>query len=217
MTDNTSIWPPKEGLCTPTVPRSAGVFSLSYSIHIDAPASLVFDILRDASKYPSWNQWCPRITIHSQPEGTPPDSTTLVLGTSFILHAIMDASKPDKDTPTQLRVSDLSTPDKPSGSITQDTLDNDPTYSSDLTKVYRIAWKAEGSFLNRGLKSERFHEVLMMGDNKCEVRNWEVMGGPIAHTVKWMYKKTLEEKFELWCRDLKKVSEEKAKEVAASS
>lgn len=133
----------------------------------------------------------------------------------MMLHPIMDASKPEKDTPTQLRITDISTPDLPSSYISQQVLDEDPGYTSDLSKVYRIGWKGEGGFVSMGLHTERFHEIIVVDDENCEVRTWEVMGGILARTVKWMFKKTLEEKFELWCSDLKKVSEARVKEVTA--
>ena len=58
-----------------------------------------------------------------------------------------------------------------------------------------------------GLKTERFHEIIVLGDEECEVRTWECMGGVLAKTVKWMYGKTLEGKFADWVRDLKQYSE----------
>ena len=62
----------------------------------------------------------------------------------------------------------------------------------------------------RGLRTERFHEIILRGEQECEVRTWEVMGGVLARTVKWLYQDTLDKKFKLWCEDLKKVSEQKA-------
>jgi hypothetical protein len=210
MTD--TIWPPERGLSTPTTSYNHAILTISSSTTISAPASLVLSILRDTARYPDWNTWCPRVTILSQPSGTSPESTTLDTGTSIILHPIMDASRPEKDTPTQLRITDISTPDAPSDYISKEVLEEDPGYTADLSKVYRISWKGEGGFVSMGLHTERFHEIIITGDGSCEVRTWEVMGGILARTVKWMFKKTLESKFELWCKDLKTVSEERAKE-----
>ena len=124
----------------------------------------------------------------------------------------MDASKPSSETPTQLLVTDISTPSKPSTYIPTEVLAKEDTYTSDLQKVYRFSWKVHGGFASRGLKAERFHEVIVLGENECEVRTWENQGGMLAHAVKWMYQKTIPQKFALWCEDLKKVCEEKAKE-----
>lgn len=215
MTDST--WPPARGLSTPTTSYSSAILTLSSSVPISAPASLVLSILRDTSRYPEWNTWCPNVDILSQPAGTPSDSKILEKGTLMMLHPIMDASKPDKDTPTQLRITDISTPETPSSYIKQEVLDDDPSYTSDLSKLYRISWKGEGGFVSMGLHAERFHEIIVVDDRNCEVRTWEVMGGLLARTVKWMFKKTLDEKFKLWCTDLKKVSEERAKETIAGN
>ena len=119
----------------------------------------------------------------------------------------MDSKKPESYTDTQLRVTDISTPESPSAYIPQDTLDSDPALYADLSSVYRISWTTEGGFVARGLKSERYHEIIVLGENECEVRTWECQGGPLARAVKWMYKDTLQKKFAEWCEDLKKGAE----------
>jgi hypothetical protein len=146
------------------------------------------------------------VTILSQPEGVDKESTEHVLGTRFMLHPLMDLKKPDKDTPTQLRITDLSTPEAPYTEYLGELL-QDASFTQDLSSVYRIAWKGEGGFLSMGLQTERFHEVIVRGENECEVRTWEVMSGPVAYTVKWMFAGNLRGKFELWCADLKKRGE----------
>jgi len=110
----------------------------------------------------------------------------------------------------QLRITDISTPTSPSIYIPSSTLESEPTYTADLSTVYRISWKAEGGFASRGLRTERFHEIIVLGDDGCEVRTWENQGGVLAHTVKWFYKKVLMEKFQLWCEDLRAYCEKRA-------
>ncbi|KAK0926375.1 hypothetical protein LTR91_004859 [Friedmanniomyces endolithicus] len=218
-TSSLAKWPPSAGLSTVNVPRKDAILPVFASIRIQAPAHLVFDALLRVSDYEKWNTFCPRATIQTQsqaegdqgggqPQSSPPEM--LRLGTSFTFCVVMSSAKPDSTTETGLRVSDVSTPDHPSTYIPQATLDSDGTYTADLQKVYRIAWKTEGGFVARGLRSERFHEVIAVGADECEVRTWEVMGGVLAHTVKWMYKQTLMEKFRLWCSDLKKYCEQKS-------
>ena len=130
----------------------------------------------------------------------------------------MDSSKPGKVTDTQLRVTDFSTPAQPSRYIPQETLDEEQTFSPDLGKVYRIAWTTEGGFVARGLRSERFHEIIPIsntaggrdgGEEECEVRTWECQGGVLARAVKWYFKDVLKSKFMEWCEDLKKECEKK--------
>ena len=60
----------------------------------------------------------------------------------------------------------------------------------------------------RGLRSERFHEVIVRGVDECEVRTWENQGGVLARTVKWLYGARLKRRFQDWCDDLKRVAEE---------
>ena len=204
-------WPPPSGLTTPTVPHKDAILTSSASTHIHARAALVFDVLLNVGDY-SWNQWVPRVSIQSQPSGVDDSDTRLHIGSKLTFHVIMDASKPSSETPTQLLVTDISTPSKPSTYIPTEVLEKEDTYTSDLQKVYRISWKVHGGFASRGLKAERFHQVIVLGENECEVRTWENQGGMLAHAVKWMYQKTIPQKFALWCEDLKKVCEEKAKE-----
>jgi Polyketide cyclase / dehydrase and lipid transport len=212
MSGSSDSWPPTDGLSTIAVPRADAILTTSASCRVNAPASVVFDAVRDVGQYSSWNTFVPQVTIHSQPDGVPSDSQILQLGTSFTFHVIMDASKPKKETPTQLRITDVSTPENPSTYISQDVLDKDSSYCDDLKKVYRIGWSTEGGFVARGLRTERFHEIIVINDNECEVRTWENQGNLLARTVKWLFQKVLVEKFQGWCDELKKYCEDKVKQ-----
>lgn len=203
-----SQWPPSSGLRTVNVPQDAIILTSTGSARIAAPAKDAFDTLLKVDEYSQWNNFCPRVTIHKQPNGE--KDGQLHNGTLFTLHVIMDEKKPKSDTPTQLLVTDISTPDSPSEYVSKDLRDDDESFTSDLSSVYRISWKCEGGFASRGLKTERFHEVIVLSPNECEVRTWECQGGMLAHTVKWFYKQTLMKKFQLWCDDLKKVCEGRA-------
>ena len=200
-------WPPANGLTTQIVPRENVIQPTSASLGISAPASVVWSILLNTSTYPAWNSFCPKVLIHSQPPGISKTDPILHLDTSFTFNVVMDSKKPDKVTPTQLRIKDISSPDAPSSYIPQDVLDAEPTYSADLSKVYRISWTTEGGFVARGLRTERFHEIIPTGEAECEVRTWECQGGVLARAVKFAYAKVLKEKFMEWCEDLKKASE----------
>lgn len=131
----------------------------------------------------------------------------LHVGTSFTLGVIMDAKHPKSVTPTQCRVTDISTPEQISEYVPNDVLEQDGSYDSDRRRVYRISWTTEGGFLARGLKSERINEVIDLGDGKSIYRTWECQGGILARVVKWKYEKVLNDKFALWCANLKKQSE----------
>jgi hypothetical protein len=204
---------PPNGPTTPRVPRESTILPTCASATISAPASLVWSILLDTSKYPNWNSFCPHVTIHSQPPDVDKSDTNLHFNTSLTFHVVMDNAKPNNVTDTQLRITDISTPDAPSSYIPQDVLNMDESYSSDLRKVYRIAWTTEGNFVARGLRTERFHEIIPLGDgSECEVRTWECQGGILARAVKFYYKDVLKRKFAVWCEDLKREAEKKSSE-----
>jgi hypothetical protein len=205
-----TVWPPKEGVSTPTVSAAESVLALTGSAQINAPASFVFDILLDTSTYPKWCSFVPRVVVDEQPSSATHDLGLDVLrpGTKFTFYAVMGGHG-SKQTPTHLIISDLSTPSVPSSYISQSHLEASSVFTADLSSVYRVAWKGDKvDFFAKGLNTERFHEVIVRDQEQCEVRTWEVMGGVLAHTVKWIYRKTLERKFNDWCTDLKAFSEE---------
>ncbi|KAJ4339008.1 hypothetical protein N0V95_007901 [Ascochyta clinopodiicola] len=211
------VWPPKEGVSTPTVPVQNSVFAITGSALINAPASVVFDILLDTSTYSDWCTFVPKVVVDAQPydatqheDGKADDkSPVLKLGTKFTFFAVM-GEPGSKQTPTHLIISDMSTPSQPSLYIPSGTLEASPMYTADLSTVYRVAWKGDKvDFFAKGLNTERFHEVIVRGQEQCEVRTWEVMGGVLAHTVKWLYRKTLDKKFDEWCAELKEFGEKK--------
>lgn len=220
MAKNTrSDWPPSSGLCSPTVPRKDAVFHTSASIKINAPAPQVFDTVLKVADYKKWNSFCPEVRIIEQPPSHQDvaadkqtndvsDFSRMRVGTIMHFMVIMDSAKPNKTTQTGLEVTDISTPDAPTEYIDAETREKEPSYTADLSTVYRVSWRQHGGFASRGLKTERFHEILITGANECELRTWEVYGGVLAYTVKWMFQKTLDGKFRLWSEDLKKYSEE---------
>ena len=209
---DSTVWPPSNGLSTRIVSRQDTILPIFARTEISAPASVIWSVLRDTSKYPSWNSFCPSVVIHSQPKDVSEEESKLLhLNTSFTFNVVMDAAKPKKLTPTQLRISDISTPEKKSEYIPQDVLRDDGSFEADLDKVYRIAWTTEGGFVARGLRTERYHEIISLGEGKgCEVRTWESQGGVLAKVVKYYYKDVLKTKFEEWCADLKREAEKKA-------
>lgn len=194
------------------VPRESVILPTYASIEIHAPAALVWTVLVNTEEYPQWNSFCPKVTIRSQPQGTEASDPNLHIGTSFVYHVVMDSKKPTSFTDTQLRVLDISTPEHPSSYIPQTTLDSEESFEAALNKLYRISWTTEGGFVARGLKSERYHEIKILGDRLCSVRTWECQGGSLARAVKWMYKDTLKQKFADWCEDLKRESEKQFQE-----
>ncbi|KAK5111928.1 hypothetical protein LTR62_004660 [Meristemomyces frigidus] len=207
-----TIWPPSKGLSTTHVSRQDTVLPIHASTRISAPGHKVLAALLDLSNYNRWNRFCPSATIDEQPQPQAiqsiggelnNDPTQLQVGTLFTLHVIMNQSKPGSRTDASLRCTDISTPEHPTNYVPNEIRESDAVYYPDLQKLYRVTWKSEGGFVSRGLRAERFHEIIVLSENECEVRTWECQGGILARTVKWMYAKTLMDAFAMWVEDLK--------------
>ena len=210
-----SPWPPPTGLATQVVPHGSAVLTISGRTTISAPAPLIWSVLRDTSAYHSWNSFCPEVSIHSQPpDVAPEEQQSLHKDTSFTFGVVMNAAKPHKKTPTSLSVTDISTPAQQSSYVSEEVLKGDGSHEPDLGRVWRISWTTVGYYVSRGLKTERFSEIIDLGNGECEYRTWECQGGILATTVKWMYEKTLQEKFAEWCADLKGECERRVREEA---
>lgn len=210
MTEN-SAWPPSTGLTSKIIPRKDAILQLSYSTIVHAPASLVFATILRVADYGKWNTWIPsaRILQHetlSEPGVDPNDFSSMRIGSAMEFEVVMNAEKPTNITKTPLKVVDICTPSAPTSCIPPDML-ADASFTEDLSRVYRVSWTGNGGMYVRGMKVERFHEVIVRSDEECEVRTWEIMGGILSRLVKLMYKGTLDGKVALWCEDLKKYCE----------
>ncbi|KAF2850852.1 hypothetical protein T440DRAFT_468013 [Plenodomus tracheiphilus IPT5] len=207
----TAAWPPSNGVTSKIVPRENAVFQISYSTVVRAPAPLVFDTILRAPDYPAWNTWVPRAEILTQPSCTGRLEDQIVqdrmsIGCTMRFTVVMNADRPNNVTLTPLKVVDICTPSSPTSYLSPELL-KDQTFTADLSKVYRVSWTGNGGMYAFGIKLERFHEVIVMGENECEVRTWEVMSGVLSRAVKLMYEDTLKVKVGAWCEDLKKYSE----------
>ncbi|KAI8938346.1 hypothetical protein NX059_005997 [Plenodomus lindquistii] len=217
---NVAAWPPSNGLATKIVPRKNAVLQISYSSIVRAPAPLVFDTILRATDYPAWNTWVPRAEILTQPSSTsrdedPNTQDRMSIGCTMRFTVVMNADKPNDVTHTPLKVVDISTPSSPTSYLTPEQLE-DPSFTSDLSKVYRVSWTGNGGTYALGMKLERFHEVIVMGENECEVRTWEIMSGVLSRVVKLLYEDTLKDKVGVWCEDLKKYCEKMHIEATAT-
>ena len=208
MPPTNEIWPPKAGLSTHVVSSRTTILTISGSAIINAPPEIIFQTLRNTAGYPSWNTFCPTVTINSQPDTTSDEERSLLSkDTVFTFHVAMDSNKANKLTDSQMRLTDFSTPTAPSSYLSEEEL-SQGSFEPDLSRVWRIAWTTCGGFVSRGLSAERFNEIIELGEGRgCLYRTWECQGGILARTVKWLYEKTLNEKFQLWCEDLKRACE----------
>lgn len=188
---------------TPQISGSDAVLYLSSSSITTVPVQTVWQTLLDTSTWPSWNTFCPRVTIRHQPtdpatspSGTATDTPSPVLqnGTQVTFHVRMDPSS-SRETDAHLIVTQCEPPEA-----------NRP--------VGRIAWAADfsasGTIPRMLLMAERVHEIAEVGvgeEKRTEVRNWEVQTGYLAYVVRCMYGKFLQGVFEGWVKELKEFVE----------
>lgn len=167
-------------LSTPLLPNG-GVFTVSASIVISAPASCVFSVIIDTKNWHKWNTFVPSVEILKPPSVHNNSGNKLEVGTDMRFNVYMS----------------------PGGSATSSLLQVtvfDP-------EAGKICWKFTGlpSWL---LRSERVHEMIDKKDGTCEYCTWETFAGPMAYMVRTIYGNTLNERFKDWGRDLKRYVEE---------
>lgn len=171
---------------TPSLNGSDAVYYAYSSATTTAPAEKTWQTLIDTSTWPSWNSFCPRVTIRHQP-GQHELSPILQNGTRMTFHVHMDPNSP-AETDVYLVVTLFEPPEG--------------------GKTGRIAWSADytasGTLPRFLLQAERVHEIEPFGEGRgSEVRNWEVQVGYAAYAVRWMYGRVVQEAFEKWVQDLR--------------
>ncbi|KAF7555865.1 hypothetical protein G7046_g6441 [Stylonectria norvegica] len=188
-----------------------GVFTITCSTTIHAPLTTILTTLLDTRTYPSWNAFCPSVSITHQPTPSPPLPaclaatpitdlpTTLRLGTDFTLDVHLDPHNSYKRSKTTLVVSVLE------------------EFERDGRKGVRLAWRTTGWMPGMVLKAERVQELTEVGEGIVEYRCWETMYGALASTVKAFVGKSLEWGFGAWMDGLKEFSEKKTTEAPRQS
>ena len=171
-------WPPVNGPTTVLVNRTEAAISLNGSVSIDAPAAVVWPILRDISYYPDWFKFFADAEITSQPANLSEseDPSLLYFDTKFNVTVIA------ADNSTSLlpqAVSDYSTPNSTSSRVPQSLVD-DGTFYGNLSNLYRIAWITDQSIAGDSLKTERYTDIIITGNNTSLLRTWELQAGPAA-------------------------------------
>lgn len=170
---------------TPSLNGSDAIYYAHSTTTTTAPAEKTWQTLINTSTWPSWNTFCPRVTIRHQPGQH--DSAILQLGTKMTFHVHMDANSP-VETDVYLVVTQFEPPEG--------------------GKTGRIAWAADytasGTLSRFLLRAERVHEVVPVDEGRgSEVRNWEVQVGYAAYAVRWMYGRVIQGAFERWVEELR--------------
>ena len=205
-----SPWPPANGLNTIRVPRDQNVFTPSATSNINAPADLIFRIIRNTTSYPDWNTFTPRAVITKSPQGRnkPKNQKAfLFTGDEFTFDVVLNPDTPEVVTNSFEKVFDISTPKAPSPYVPKKLLRNDGSWYPDLQKVYRASWGDVNPATATQLVTERFSEVIEVGKAKSVYRTWENFGGPFAPAVQASVGDILEDRFEDYAREIKAYAE----------
>ncbi|KAH6628402.1 hypothetical protein F5144DRAFT_307303 [Chaetomium tenue] len=197
----------------PTLSYGAGgSFTISCSARIAATPRACLDVIVKASEYPTWNRFCRKCTIDSQPNQPnqqQQDQNNLHLGTQFTFDVHLDPSEPDTKTgqAVALEVSALEPIDN----------DEDDAQEGGRRRGWRIAWRQRPSLMMPSwmLRSERvqeFVEVAVDGSGnpsgtETEYRCWETFYGVLAPVVRLAAAKQVEGGFDAWLAGLKRLAE----------
>ncbi|KAG6993871.1 hypothetical protein G7Y79_00050g086080 [Physcia stellaris] len=175
-------WPPPTGLTTILVPRNSTTFTVSAITTINAPASLVFNTIRNTTAYPDWNTFTPAAVItastNSSPVANASSTGLLSLGDDFTYTVVLDPAHPRNTTPSFEHVNDISTPEHPTTYVPCALLESDGSFWGNLSQVYRAAWGDVNPATRGQLVTERFSEVVDFGNETSGYRTWENQGGP---------------------------------------
>ncbi|KAK3310862.1 uncharacterized protein B0T15DRAFT_52988 [Chaetomium strumarium] len=197
---------------TPTY-GPGGAFTISCSTRIGATPRACLDVLITAAEYPTWNRFCRKCTIDSQPEAASDSETEgssnnqLRLGTHFTFDVHMNLDDADGSTgqAVALDVSVL------------EPIDEESSGAGGPRKGWRIAWKQRASLLMPGwmLRSERVQEFVEVpgsgeGGPETEYRCWETFYGALAPVVKLAVGKQVQRGFDAWAEGLKARAEGRA-------
>ncbi|KAK4031939.1 hypothetical protein C8A01DRAFT_51140 [Parachaetomium inaequale] len=195
-------------LATPTH-GTGGSFTIRCSSRIAATPRDCLDVVVKSSEYPTWNRFCRKCTIDSQPttnNNNKDDPDNLQLGTHFTFDVHLNPDEPDGN-PGQAIALEVSV---------LEPIDEDPkdsiVASSALAegaarrRGWRIAWRQRPSLLMPAwmLRSERVQEfVEVNGGSETEYHCWETFYGVLAPVVRRVAGKQVERGFDAWQLGLK--------------
>lgn len=173
---------------------NGGVFSIYAETKINAPPQAVLDAVLDVSNWKQWNTFVYDVTITSHPHAHH-KNLRMMEGTNMTFHVQMT---PDEQTTSKEACSHIAP---------LRTLANHASPA-----VTRIRWNLHNAGLMAPgfiVKAERTNEIEDVGDGTTLYRTWQTFGGWASKTIKKKYEQTLQDRFQDWCRDLKKYVEEK--------
>jgi len=179
--------------------RTGGDWSVYADIAIDAPAKTIHDALIDTERWKDWNTFVSEVEITSHPHAhRGRGHLEMTEGTFMVFH--MNMTPDDKMTTKQAcaHIGQLR------------TLENHAPPA--LTHIRWDLHNATSMLPGFVLKAQRVNEIEDLGDGKSMYRTWESFTGWKASGLKKKYEQILKERFQDWCKDLKKYVEAKQAE-----
>lgn len=195
-----------EALPVPTH-GSGGIFSVSCSTTIAAPALTCLGLILDTTTYPSWNSFCPRVVIDHAPS---PDAAKLDESLAKF------ATRPEHLYPgVQMRFEAHLDANSASSTMVKLEVSFLERFERDGRTGYRVAWKVRGlpHFVQNGERVQEFVEGPAGEDGSVvtEYVCWETFGGLVSRLIPSSIVTQVEGGFNRWMDGLKGAAEEAAK------
>ncbi|KAI4250687.1 MAG: hypothetical protein LQ352_005305 [Teloschistes flavicans] len=174
-------------LATPHWGEQGGpAFTVRAVAQIHASSAAIQHSLLNASAYPEWNNFVPRVTFPKVPtSNSPQPDGSLGEGILFTEHVDMfGKGKPSGLVRMRLLMTTLEETERENGT------------------GYKVVWLGKG-YPDWALRSERVHAIYPSGHGVCTYDVWETFSGPLALLVRLFLGGTLVKRFEQWNQELK--------------
>ncbi|KAF2858591.1 hypothetical protein K470DRAFT_259675 [Piedraia hortae CBS 480.64] len=166
-----------------------GTFSIYSETLIRAPPQAVYDAILDIQNWKGWNSFVYDVQINAHPNAH--DANLRMRdGVNMTFFTQLNANEKSKSKETCTWVDGVQT-----------RKDGKQPF------VTRIRWdlhNAGAMIPSFVLRAQRTNEIEELEDSTTMYRTWETFGGLAAAVVKWKYEQDLKDRFDDWCRDLKK-------------
>ncbi|VDC05177.1 unnamed protein product [Peniophora sp. CBMAI 1063] len=165
--------------------QNEGVFSVSSSIVIDAPPSVVWKVILDFPAYKEWNSFVrAQVQLDQSKKPLADQSVPVELGSFLRLSVHLPPTMDDSVSFTH----------------------SDEIVTELDSSNFRVAWRFLPPIPGI-LNAERWQQLTATDGGKTKFETKETFRGPVAYVVRWMLRDKLQGAFETYADDLKKRSE----------
>ncbi|KAJ3209354.1 hypothetical protein HDU82_000946 [Entophlyctis luteolus] len=176
----------------------------SSTVRINAPAAVAFKFLINPSTWPAWNSFVPRAQIISKE----PSGAEIAVGTRMVFHVNLSGEAGGRLTTSPELVLEICEPSsQPTATATA---------SCNNSRVWRVVWTSNFNLPSFIIATPigRIQELEESDDGRsCVYRTWEPQTGIVARVMHWIMPHTLEDRFQQWAADLKRVAEKEAFQI----